>query len=60
MFNDHYRKICNIQNELEKSISKMIEINNKLTNQKLEKLSADARSNSDSVKLLSQNSKDLD
>ena len=32
----------------------MIETNNKLTNQKLENLSAEIRSNSDSVKLLSK------
>ena len=32
----------------------MIEVNNKLTNQKLENLSAEIRSNSDSVKLLSK------
>ena len=32
----------------------MIEANNKLTNQKLENLSAEIRSNSDSVKLLSK------
>ena len=38
----------------------MIEANNKLINQKLEKLSADIRSNSDSVKLLSQKTRDLE
>ena len=47
-------------NGLEKSISEMIEANNNLTNQKLEKLSAKMRSNSDSVKLLSQKTKDLE
>ena len=47
-------------NGLEKSISEMIEVNNKLINQKLEKLSVDIRSNSDSVKLLSQKTKDLE
>ena len=44
--------MCDMYNGLEKSISEMIEANNKI-NQKLEKLSADIRSNSDSVKLLS-------
>ena len=53
MFNDHYKK-------MEKSISEMIEANNKLTNEKLEKLSAEIPSNSDSVKLLSQKTKDLE
>ena len=38
----------------------MIETNNKLANQKLEKLSAEIRSNSDSVKLFSQTAKDLE
>ena len=38
----------------------MIEANNKLINQKLEKLSADMRSNSDSAKLLSQKTRDLE
>ena len=47
-------------NGLEKSISEMIEADNKLTNQKLEKLSAEIRSNSDSVKLLSQKTKNLE
>ena len=60
MFNDHYRKMCDMYNGLEKSISEMIEANNKLINQKLEKLSADIRSNSDSVKLLSQKVRDLE
>ena len=46
-------------NGLEKSISEMIEANNKLTNQKLEKLSVEIPPNSDSVKLLSQKTKDL-
>ena len=59
MFNDHYRKMCDMYNGLEKSISGMIEANNKLINQKLEKLSTDIRSNSDSVKLLSQKTRDL-
>ena len=60
MFNDHYKKMCEMYNGLEKSISEMIEANNNLTNQKLEKLSAKMRSNSDSVKLLSQKTKDLE
>ena len=60
MFNDHYRKMCEMYNGLEKSISEMIEANNKLTNQKLEKLSAEIRSNSDSVKLRLQKTKDLE
>ena len=60
MFNDHYRKMCEMCNGLEKSISEIIEANNILTNQKLEKLSAEIRSNSDSVKLLSQKTKDLE
>ena len=60
MFNDHYKKMCEMCNELEKSISKMIEANNKLTNQKLEKLAAEIRSNSDSAKLLSLKTKDLE
>ena len=47
-------------NGLEKSVSEMIEVDNKLTNQKLEKISAEIRSNSDSVKLLSQKTKDLE
>ena len=38
----------------------MIETNNKLANQKLEKLSAEIQSNSDSVKLFSQTAKDLE
>ena len=60
MFNDHYKKMCEMYNGLKKSISEMIEANNNLTNQKLEKLSAKMRSNSDSVKLLSQKTKDLE
>ena len=60
MFNDHYQKMCEIYNGLEKSISEMIEANTKLRNQKLENLSAEIRSNSDSVKLLSQKTKDLE
>ena len=52
--------MCEIYNGLEKSISEMIEANTKLRNQKLEKLSAEIRSNSDSVKLLSQKTKDLE
>ena len=60
MFNYHYRKMCDMYNGLEKSISEMIEVNNKLINQKLEKLSADIRPNSDSVKLLSQKTRDLE
>ena len=52
--------MCEMYNGLEKSISEMIEANNNLTNQKLEKLSAKMRSNSDSVKLLSQKTKDLE
>ena len=47
-------------NRLEKSISEMIEANSKLTYQEIEKLSAEIRSNSDSVKLLSQKTKDLE
>ena len=34
MFNDHYKKMCEIYNGLEKFISEMIEGNDKLTNQK--------------------------
>ena len=60
MFNDHYRKMCEMYNGLEKSISEIIEANNVLTNQRLEKLSTEMRSNSDSVKLLSQKTKDLE
>ena len=60
MFNDHYRKICDMYNGLEKSISEMTEGNNKLIDQKLEKLSGDIRSNSDSVKLLLQKTRDLE
>ena len=60
MFNGHYKKMCEMYNGLEKPISEMIEANNNLTNQKLEKLSAKMRSNSDSVKLLSQKTKDLE
>ena len=60
MFNDHYQKMSEIYNGLEKSISEMIEANTKLTNQKLEKLSAEIRSNSDSVKLLSQKTRHLE
>ena len=52
--------MCEMYNGLEKSISKMIEANNKITNQKLEKPSAEIRSNSDSAKLLSQKTKDLE
>ena len=58
MFNDHYRKMCEMYNGLEKSISEIIEANNILTNQRLEKLSAEIRSNSDSVKL--KKTKDLE
>ena len=47
-------------NRLEKSTSEMIEANSKLTYQELEKLSAEIRSNSDSVKLPSQKTKDLE
>ena len=60
MFNDHYKKMGEMYNGLEKSISEMIEANNKITNQKLEKPSAEIRSNSDSAKLLSQKTKDLE
>ena len=60
MFNYHYKKMCEMYNGLEKSISEMIEANNKITNQKLEKPSAEIRSNSDSAKLLSQKTKDLE
>ena len=60
MFNDHYRKMCEMYNGLEKSISEMVDANNKLTNQKLEKLSAEIPSNSDSVKILLQKTKDLE
>ena len=60
MFNDHYKKMREMYNGLEKSISEMIEANNNLINQKLEKLSAKMRSNSDSIKLLSQKTKDLE
>ena len=52
--------MCEMYNGLEKSIGEIIEANNKLINQKLEKLSAEIRSNSDSVKLLSQKTKDLE
>ena len=34
MFNDHNRKMCDTYNGLEKSLSEMIEANNKLINQK--------------------------
>ena len=60
MFNDHYKKMHEMYNGLEKSINEKIEANNKLTNQKLEKLSAEIRSNSDSVKLRSLKTKDLE
>ena len=60
MFNYHYKKMFEMYNGLEKSISEMIEANNKITNQKLEKPSAEIRSNSDSAKLLSQKTKDLE
>ena len=43
MFNDHYKKMCEMYNGLEKSIREMIGANNKLANQKLEKLSAEMR-----------------
>ena len=52
--------MCDMYNGLEKSISKMIEANSKLTNQKLEKLLAEIRSSSDSAKSLSQKTKDLE
>ena len=54
------KKLFTELNELKKIISEMIEANNKLTNQKLEKLSAEIRSNTDSVKLLSQKTRDLE
>ena len=60
MFNDHNRKMCEMYNGLEKSISEMIEANNKLTNQKLKKLSAEIRSKSVSVKLILLKTKDLE
>ena len=60
MFNDHYGKMCEMYNGLEKSISEMVDANNKLTNQKLKKLSAEIESNSDSDKLLLQKTKDLE
>ena len=60
MFNDHYKKMGEMYNGLEKSISEMIKANNNLINQKLEKLSAKMRSDSDSIKLLSQKTKDLE
>ena len=60
MFNDHYKKMCEMYNGLEKSIREMIGANNKLTNQKLEKLSAEMRWNSNCVKLPSQITKDLE
>ena len=54
MFNDHCKIMRKMYNGLERSTSEMVEANNKLTNQKLEKPSAEIRLNSDSVKLLSQ------
>ena len=47
MFNDNHKKMCEMYNGLAKSIRQMIEGNNKLTNQKLEKLPAEIRSNAD-------------
>ena len=41
------KKCAKCNNGLEKSISEMIEANNKLTNQKLGKLLAEIRSNSE-------------
>ena len=60
MFNDHYKKMCEIYNGLKTSISEMSEANDKLTNQELEKVPAEIQSNSDSVKLLSQKTNDLE
>ena len=60
MFNDHCKIMRKMYNGLERSTSEMVEANNKLTNQKLEKPSAEIRLNSDSVKLLSQKTKDLE
>ena len=52
--------MCHMCNAHEKSITEIIETNNKMTNGKLEKLPAEIRSNSDNVKYLMAKTKDLE
>ena len=48
-FGDRCKKICELFNVHKKPIIEMTESNNKMTNEKLEKLSAEIQSNSDNV-----------
>ena len=52
--------MCHMCNAHEKSITEIIETNNKMTNGKLEKLPAEILSNSDNVKYLMAKTKDLE
>ena len=59
LFADHSKEMCEMFYANEKSFTEMIEENNKITNEELEMLSAEMRSNSDNAKYLTVKTKDL-
>ena len=60
MFVEQYTKISELYNAHEKSVSNMIEKNNKMLNERLNNLSQEIRTNSDSIKQLKDNIRDLE
>ena len=60
MFAKQCKKISELYDAHEKSISNMIEKNNKMLNERLNNLSQEIRTNSDSIKQLKDNIRDLE
>ena len=59
MFVEQYKKISELYDAHEKSISNMTEKNNKMLNERLNNLSQEIRTNSNSIKHLTDNTRHL-
>ena len=60
MFAEQYKKISELYDAHEKSISNMIEKNSKMFNERLNNLSQEIKTNYDSIKQLKDNTRDLE
>ena len=60
MFAEQYKKISELYDAHEKSISNMIEKHNKMLNKRPNNLSQEIKANSDSIKQLKDNTRDFE
>ena len=60
IFAEQYKKISELYDAHEKTISNMTEKNNKMLNERLNNLSQEIRTNSNSIKQLKDNTRDLE